>query len=97
MGVAALVWVENEAEALHRIEIVRVELLRHEIDFLDADAVLAGDASSECDAFVKDVVPGCDGSSDLIRIPLIIENEGMDVPISCMKDVGNTKIVSAAG
>ena len=92
-----MVWVEDESEAFHRIEIVRGELLRHEVDFLDADAVFARDASSEFNAFVEDVVPCRNGSSDLIWIPLIIEDEGMDVAISCMKDVWNTKIVSATG
>ena len=69
----------------------------HEVDFLDTDAVFARDATAEFDAFFEDVVAGLDGFGHLLRIAFIVEDEGMDVPITGMKNVRDAQAVFFAG
>ena len=97
VGVAALRGVEDFAEFLHRGEVGRGKLFGHEIDFFDADAVFAGDAAAEFDAFFKDVIAGLDSFGDLFRIAFIVEDERMDVAVASVKDVRNAQIVFGAG
>ena len=57
-GAEQAVGVERVAEACHHVQVVVGEQLCHEVDLLDADAVLAGDAAAAVDALVEDLVAG---------------------------------------
>ena len=58
MRVAALLGVEGAAQHFHGVEVILRKLLGHEINFLGADAVFAGDAAAERDALFQNVMAG---------------------------------------
>ncbi len=86
-------WIENGSQSSHRIEVVLGELLGHEIDFFDADAVLTGHAAAEFDAFFEDFVADGDRIAHLLGIAFIVEDQGMDVTIAGMEDVRDAQAV----
>src|SRR6266566_427351 len=67
--ITAVVGIENAAQLAHRVEIVFGELLFHKINFLHADAVLACDTAPEFDAFLQNIVAGCDSPLHLLSLP----------------------------
>ena len=89
--------VEDFAEFLHRGEVSCGKLFGHEIDFFDADAVFAGDAAAEFDAFFMDVIAGLDSFGDLFRIAFIVEDKRMNVAVASVKDVRDPQIIFSAG
>ena len=54
----------------HGGEIIGREKLGHHRQLLHPDAVLAGDAASQADALVEDLVAGLQGATDLIGVLL---------------------------
>ena len=55
----------------HHGQIFGCEEFRHEVDLLDADAVLPSHAAAQANAFVEDFVAGREDAFDLIRIALV--------------------------
>ena len=94
--IAAALGIEHAPQQPHRVQILRSELLRHEIDFLHADAVLARDAAAQLDALFQDLVAGGERAADLIRIAFIVKNQRMNVAVAGVKDVRNAQPVLLA-
>ena len=66
--VAAHLGIKHTAQFAHGVEVRRGELARHEIDFLDANAVLPGHASAQLKALAEDVF-AFEEDHDMVRKP----------------------------
>src|SRR5262245_29030820 len=72
---AAAFGVEGGAQPQHHVQVFGGEQLGHEVDLLDADAVLAGDAAALADALVKNLMAGGEDALDLVWVALVEEHE----------------------
>src|SRR3954451_7937364 len=88
--------VEGGPEGGHRGEVVGGEELGHELQLLDADAVLTGDAAADGDAFLQDLVAGQEHAPDLLRVTLVEQEDRVDVAVAGMEDVGDPQAVMRA-
>src|SRR5262245_48891479 len=96
VGAATVIGVERGPQAHHHGQIVGGKQARHEVNFLDADAMLAGDAAADRDAFFQDLVAGGEDAPHLLRVALIEEQDRMDVAVAGVKDVGDPQLVMLA-
>src|SRR5581483_643021 len=85
--VATVLWIENAPQRAHRIQVVLRKLFFHEIDFFDADAVLAGHAAAEFDALAQNVMSGGESTPHLVRIAFIIKHERMNVAVAGVENI----------
>ena len=85
--------IERTAQPQHLLQIGRAKQLRHEIQLLDADAVLAGDAAAAGDALVQDFRARFQHAPHLIRIALVEQDHRMDVAVAGVEDVADPQIV----
>src|SRR3954452_15364720 len=60
-------WVEHGAHAHLLLQVLRVELERHQVALFDADAVLAREPAADLDAEFEDVLARCFGLLHLAR------------------------------
>src|SRR6185295_15993997 len=95
-GIAAALRVEDLSQKPHRVEIVGAELPGHEIDFLDTNAVLAGDTAAEFDASREDFVPGGQRAADLAGVAFIVEDQRVEIAVAGVEDVRDAQAVAAA-
>src|SRR5208337_5303258 len=92
---ASTLGVQRVANRDHGGQVFRREELGHEGHFLHADAVLSRHAAAEPDAFLENLVAGVEHSLDLLSVALVEEQDGMNIAIAGVKDVGNSNIVSS--
>lgn len=97
MRVATEIRIEDRAQRAHRIEVILGKLLGHEINFLDADAVLARHASTQLHTLVEDRFACGHGAPDLIRVAFVVEDERMNIPVAGVKNIRDPKIELGAG
>ena len=93
-GLRAAPGSKTARSARHRQQVLGREQQRHELDLLDADAVLAGDAAAERDARVEDLVAGGEHALDLVGVALVEEQDRMDVAVAGVEDVGDAELVA---
>src|SRR5262249_28316447 len=67
--------------------------LRHEIDLLDADAVLAGDAAALRDALLEDLVARREDALHFLGVAFVEEHDGMEVAVAGVEDVADAQVV----
>src|SRR5262249_32268250 len=67
--------------------------LGHEVDFLDAYAVLASDAAAGADALVEDFVAGGKDAPDLVGVALVEEKNWVDVAVARVENVADAELV----
>src|SRR4051812_14061760 len=87
--------VEGVPDRDHGGEVLGGEELRHERDLLDADSVFARDAAADADALLEDLVAGVQNALDLVRVALVEEEDGVDVPVAGVEDIGDPDVVTA--
>ncbi len=90
MRVASLFRIKSQTQHLHSVEVIPGKLLSHEIDFLRANAVLAGHAAAQCDAFIQNVISSLQCAFNLIGIAFIIQDQRMNIPVAGMKYIWNS-------
>ena len=96
-GLQRLSGLNAVAQPQHHRQVFRREQLRHEVDLLDADAVLAGHAAAAGGC----TRPGSRGSPastrfDLVGVALVEQQDRMDVAVAGVKDVGDADVVLLA-
>src|SRR5204862_4267373 len=98
MRIAAIFRIEDPAQGPHGIEIILCELLLHEINLFDTNAVLAGNAAAEFNAFFQNVLARREGLRHLVRLAFIIKNQRMNIAVAGMKDIrdAQTKFLARA-
>src|SRR5947209_5655016 len=72
---AAPVRVEGGAQPQHHGQVLGGEEAGHEVDLLDADAVLAGDAAAALHALLEDGVAGGQDAAHLALVALVEEDD----------------------
>src|SRR5215467_54014 len=83
--------IECVLEALHERKIRDRENERHEIGFLQADAVLAGDRPTDVRADLHDLGAGLDDPRFLARLARIVEDVGMEVAVAGVEHVADAE------
>ena len=78
------------------VEVGRRELRRHQLAFLDADAVLAGEAAAELDAEPQDSCARKFRPVGLFGAVGIVENQRMEIAVAGVEDVGDLQAVLGA-
>ncbi len=61
----------------------------HVLDLLDADPVLAGDGAAQLDAGGENLVGGREHPLHLVGVVLVKKEDGVDVAVAGVKDVGD--------
>src|SRR5262249_17956985 len=95
-GAAPALRVEGVPQRDHRGQVLGAEQLGHERHLLDADAVLACDAPPHRDALVEDLVARPQDALHLVGVALVEQQDGMDVPVPRVEDVGDADLVALA-
>src|SRR6516165_11205968 len=72
------------------------ELDAHQLAFLDADAVLAGEAPAELDAELEDLGAAHLGALELRPVIGIVEDQGMQIAVAGMENVGDVEAIALA-
>src|SRR5262245_20845799 len=96
MRIAAAFGVEHLTQRTHGIQIVFRELLLHEINFLHADPVLAGDAAAEFDALLQNVMSRLQRAPNLTRVAFVVKDQRMNVAVTSVKYVRDAQAVLCA-
>ena len=81
--------IKGTLKALLLLEIRRAEHHAHEIALFHADPVLAGEDSADLNTEFQDLSPKFLRHFEFARLIGIVENQGMEVAITCVKDVGD--------
>ncbi len=76
------------------LEVRRVELIRHEIALLDADAVLARQHAADVDAELQDLEAERFGSLDLAGHIGVVEDQRVQVAVAGVEDIRNAQPVA---
>ena len=76
---ATTIGIERESQVVHHVQIVGAEELFHEIDLLNADSVLAGDAAAEFDALRQNLIAGLQHALNLIFVAFVEQQNRVDV------------------
>ncbi len=95
-GIQSSGGIERGADALHQRQIVRSEHQRHELVFLHADAMLAGERAAYLDAMAHDFSARRNDAGELLAIALVKQDKRMQVAVAGMKNVADLQIVFAA-
>ena len=95
-GVQEPMGIEHALDAHLHGEIGARELHAHEVALLDADAVLAGEAAAGRDAHLQDLRPGELGAARLVLVVAVIEDQGMQVAVAGVEDVGDLETLRGA-
>ena len=61
--------------------------------FLYTDAVLAGQAAAQFDTRAQNLLSGVHHAPGLVRVALVVHQDGMDVAVAGVKDVGDAQLV----
>ncbi len=85
--------VEGAFQALLLVQINLAEHLAHEVALFDADAMFAGQHAAEFDAAAQDVGTERLGSLDLAGLVGVVEDQGMQIAVAGVKNVGDAKTV----
>ena len=94
VGAQIAAGIEGGTQVPHRGKVTLRKHLVHEVDFLHPNAVLAGDGAATLQAFVQDLVAGHKHAFHLGRIPLIEQQNRMDVAIAGMEDIDDPQFIS---
>ena len=92
-GIEQALAVERAFEALLLVEVDLREHDRHEVAFLDADAMLTGQHAADLDAQPQDIGAEFLGALELAGRIRIVENERMQVAVAGVEDVGDAQAV----
>ena len=93
-GIEAHVGIERVLHAMLDLEVRRVELIRHEIALLDADAVLARQHAADVDAELQDLEAERFGSFDLAGDIGVVEDQRMQVTVAGVKNIRDAQPVA---
>src|SRR5439155_18920054 len=80
-------------ELLHRRA---VELIAHEVDFLDSHAMLAAEGPADVDAVLEDLFGRAKNGLNLRFIAIVVKKNWVDVAIAGVKHVGNLQVIAFA-
>src|SRR5712691_856228 len=94
-GITEPVRIEGVLEALHQREVGRREDERHEVHFLEPDAVLARDGAADLGAHLHDLGAGGDDARLFARLARIVEDVRMQVAVTGVEDVADAQAVRA--
>src|SRR5262249_58193401 len=85
--------VERRTQPQHHRQVLRREQLRHEVDLLDADAVLPGDAAAAADALLQDFVARRQHPLYLFAVALVEQQDRMDVAVAGLEALAAAQVV----
>src|SRR5207244_10021641 len=92
-GAALSVGIKGRAQPGHHHQVLGREQLKHEVNFLDADAVLAGDAAAALEALLQNLATGGQDSAYLVGIALIEKRNRVNVAVAGVKDIADAKLI----
>ena len=95
-GVAPVLRVEGTPQTLHRFEVGLSEQQIHEVAFLGANAVLAGDDTPCLDTGAQDLVARRQHTLELVRVATVERDVRMEVPISGVEHVRELQTMTIA-
>src|SRR5262245_61593237 len=87
--IAEAAGIERAAQALHRVEIVLAEHLRHVRFLVGADAMFAGDGATGVDAVLKDFRRDCFGMLCLAGNRFVVADERMKIAVAGVKHIAD--------
>lgn len=92
-GVEDLRWVKGAFDPLLLIEIILVELNRHEIPLFDANPMFAGQDTADFDAELQDFRTEFLGAFQFARLVGVIHDQRVEIAVAGVEDIGNPKSV----
>src|SRR4030088_1408983 len=92
-GIEQALRVERAFQPLLLVEIDLPEHLRHQVSFLDADAMFTGQHAAELDADPQDIGAEVLRPLDLAGLVSIVQDQRMQIAVAGMKHVGDAQIV----
>src|SRR6516164_306498 len=90
------IWVECIVNSPHEVEIPVAEEQRHQFVFLHADAMFSRQRSAHFHAVTNNFLRSGDGLFKLFRVARIVEHDGVQVPVSRVKNVADAEPVLLA-
>ena len=94
MGTEVAAGIECITQILHCGQVALGKHLMHKVDFLHANAVLAGYGAAALQAFIQNLVAGEEDPPDLSRVPFVEQENGMNVAVAGVKDVDDPQFVA---
>src|SRR6185369_9176497 len=88
-GIAEAIRIECASQALHGVEIVLTEHLRHVRFLVSTHAVLAGDGSSSVDTVLKDFSSNRFGMFCLAGDRFVVADERVQIAVARVKDIAD--------
>src|SRR4051794_36136671 len=92
-GVQPRIGVEEELQAADRLERLVAEQLGHQLIFLHADAVLAGDGAARLNAVGENLFAAGARLFEVARYARVEQDDGMHVAVAGMEDVADDQPV----
>jgi hypothetical protein len=83
------------ADGVHGGDVVGSEHVWEEGLFFESDAVFAGDAAAHGDAEAEDFCGGGFGAFEGAGFASIVHDEGVEVAVAGMEDIGDAELVAA--
>ncbi len=96
LGAASAIGIERFADIVHHGQIVFREELTHEVDLLDSNAVLSGNAPAEFNALRENFITSEHHAADLVLVAFVEEQNRMDIPVARMEHIDNTDTMSVS-
>src|SRR5262245_3356819 len=93
VGAAAVLRVEGRAQPQHQRQVLRREQSRHEVDLLDANAVLSCHTAPLANTLLEDLMTGGQHAFHLVRVALVKKQDRMQVTVASMEDIADPDIV----
>ena len=88
-GIQRTLWIERVVDAAHEVEVGVGEEKWHQFAFFHANTVFAGEAAANFDAVANDCGGGLHGALELLVVAEIVENDGMEIAVTGVKDVAD--------
>lgn len=93
VGTEVAARIETFSQVFHRGQITFRKHFVHEVDFLHTNAMLSRDRTAAVQALIQNLVTGEQDSLDLSSVPLIEQQDGMDVAVPGMKDIDDSQFM----
>ena len=90
MRITPIVWIKDRANIAHHQQIFRTKNERHLLAFLNTDAVLSSQATTQVYTRFQNFLAGLDHPLSFARVALVIHQNRMNITVARVKNVGNT-------
>jgi len=92
-GITELLGIENLPEAIHDLQVIVGEEPGHAVFLFQANTVLTAQDTTEINAGAEDCFPCLQHARDLLSIPLVVQDQWVQIAIASVEDVGNTQTI----